>query len=58
MASKLEHNTTRQAATSSRKPSDTKSSSSMVHLPLAMLRPNLLKISVSALLRFGCNEER
>ena len=48
IASKLEHNTTRQAATSSRKPSDTKSSSPMVHLPLVMLRPNLLKISESA----------
>jgi hypothetical protein len=47
IASKLEHNTTRQAAISSSKPSDTKSSSPMVHLPLAMLRPNLLKISES-----------
>ena len=58
IASKLEHNTTRQAATSSRNPSDTKSSSPMVHLPLAMLRPNLLKISESALLRFGCIRTR
>jgi hypothetical protein len=58
IASKLEHNTTRQAATSSRNRSDTKSSSPMVHLPLAMLRPNLLKISESALLRFGCIRTR
>ena len=48
IASKLEHNTTMQAATNSRKPSDTKSSSPIVHLPLAMLRQNLLKISESA----------
>ena len=37
IASKLEHNTTRPAATSARNPSDTKSSLRMVHLPMAML---------------------
>jgi hypothetical protein len=58
ITSKLEHNTTRQAATSSRKPSDTKSSSPMVHLPLAMLRPNLLKFRNRLLLRFGCIRTR
>jgi hypothetical protein len=54
IASKLELNTTRQAATSSRKPSDTKSSSPMVHLPPVMLHPTLLKISESALPRSAC----
>jgi hypothetical protein len=48
MASKLEHNTTRAAATSARNPSDTKSSLRMVHLPFSKL---VVHLPVSMLVR-------